>query len=134
LVDAFGEKPVFKDVDSIPPGVDFKEFLDQKVNECTVLLAVIGDRWVDVRGLGGKRRLDDPDDFVRVEIESALKRGIPVIPLLVRGARMPEEDELPPSLQKLVYRNAIPVRPDPDFNNDIKKLISSLEKFMFASG
>jgi hypothetical protein len=133
-VGVFGRKPVFKDVDSIPLGTDFKEFLGKQVSNCSVLLAIIGDRWLDARGLGGMRRLDDPDDFVRLEIESALERGIPVIPLLVRGAHMPEEEDLPPSLRKLVYKNGIPIRPDPDFHNDMDRLISALEKYMHAVG
>lgn len=127
LVDDFGEALIFKDVDSIPLGVDFKDYLDKKVGECRVLLAVIGDRWTNATDAAGRRRLDDPDDFVRIEIESALERDIPVIPLLVRGAQMPAEDSLPPSLQKLIYRNGIPIRPDPDFHRDMDRLESALK-------
>jgi hypothetical protein len=130
LVDEFGRALIFKDVDSIPLGTDFKEYLDRKVGECRVLLAVIGDRWVDADDPDGKRRLDDPADFVRVEIESALARGIPVIPLLVRGAPMPVEEMLPVSLRGLVYRNGIQIRPDPDFHRDMDRLISSLNEFI----
>ncbi|MBL8103559.1 MAG: toll/interleukin-1 receptor domain-containing protein [Anaerolineales bacterium] len=130
LVEAFGDEPIFKDVDDIPLGVDFKEFLDQKVSECTVLLAVIGDRWVDLKDAAGSRRLDDPNDFVRIEIESALARDIPVIPLLVRGASMPKAGELPASLQKLVYKNGIPIRPDPDFRHDMDRLVAALETYL----
>jgi hypothetical protein len=71
-------------------------------------------------------RLQDPRDFVRIEVEAALKRNILIIPLLVRGASMPEEDQLPPSLQKLVYRNAISIRPDPDFHRDMDRLIAAI--------
>lgn len=130
LVEEFGRDPIFKDVDSIPLGVDFKEYLDQKVSECDVLLAVIGDRWTTASDPTGKKRLEDPEDFVRIEIESALERGIPIIPLLVRGAQMPVEEELPISLKKLVYKNGIPIRPDPDFRNDMKRLISALERYL----
>jgi hypothetical protein len=130
LVDEFGRAPIFKDVDSIPLGVDFKQYLDQKVSECRVLLAIIGDEWAEARDTSGNRRLDDPDDFVRIEIESALEREILVIPLLVRGARMPTEDQLPPSLQKLVYKNGMPVRPDPDFHNDMDRLISAIDQYL----
>lgn len=130
LVDEFGIELIFKDVYSIPLGTDFKEYLAKKVSECKVLLAIIGDRWVDARGAGGKKRLDDPADFVRVEIESALERGIPVIPLLVRGAQMPDAESLPPSLGKLVYKNGIPIRPDPDFHHDMDRLISALEEYI----
>jgi hypothetical protein len=128
LVEHYGRDPVFKDVYSIPLGVDFKEYIDQKVGECSVLLAVIGKRWADVRDAAGQRRLDDPDDFVRIEIESALERGIPVIPLLVGDAKMVSEKDLPPSLRKLSYRNGISIRSDPDFHHDMDRLIASLEQ------
>jgi LysM repeat protein len=130
LIDEFGRNPIFKDVDSIPFGVDFKEYLDKRVGECKVLLAVIGDRWVDANDATGKKRLEDSGDFVRLEIESALERGIPVIPLLVRGAQMPSEEHLPPSLKKLAYRNGIQIRSDPDFHNDMNRLITALEKYI----
>ena len=130
LVGDFGKAPIFKDVDSIPLGLDFKEYLDAKVGECSVLLAIIGDRWVNASDPTGKRRLDDPTDFVRIEIESALTRKIPVIPLLVSGAPLPSEEELPLSLRKLVYRNGIAIRPDPDFHRDMDRLISALKTYM----
>jgi hypothetical protein len=129
LVDAFGQDVIFKDVDSIPFGVDFKEYLDRKTRECRVALVVIGDRWLDATDESGRRRLDDPADFVRAEVESALQNGIPVIPLLVRGAKMPTEATLPPGLRKLVYQNGIPIRPDPDFHHDMERLISGLKKY-----
>lgn len=129
LVDRFGKEPVFKDVDSIPLGYDFKEYIDRMVGESDVLLAIIGDRWLDARDKSGEKRIDDPLDFVRIEIESVLARDIPVIPLLVRGAKIPNEESLPPSLRKLVYRNGIPIRPDPDFHRDMDRLISALEKY-----
>jgi uncharacterized membrane protein YeaQ/YmgE (transglycosylase-associated protein family) len=126
LVESLGRASVFKDVDSIPLGVDFKEYLDEKVSECNVLLAIIGDRWLDARDTSGRSRLHDPNDFVRIEIESALVRDIRVIPLLVSGAGMPLKDQLPASLRKLVTRNGIEIRPDPDFHRDMERLISHL--------
>ncbi len=130
LVGKFGKGPIFKDVDSIPLGLDFKEYLDQKVGECDVLLAIIGDHWADASDSTGKSRLHDPVDFVRIEIQSALERGIPVIPLLVRGAQMPIEETLPIGLRKLVFRNGIPIRSDPDFHRDMDRLIAALEKYV----
>jgi hypothetical protein len=130
LIAKFGKETVFKDVDSIPLGLDFKEYLDKQVGECNVFLAVIGDRWLDAKDTSGKSRLDDPVDFVRIEIESALARGIPVIPLLVRDAKMPSEEQLPATLKKLVYRNGTPIRSDPDFHRDMDRLISALEKYV----
>jgi len=130
LVNIFGRNIIFKDVDSIPLGLDFKEYLDKKVGECHVLLAVIGDRWLEAGGKTGIKRLDDPADFVRIELESALARNIPVIPLLVRGAQMPAEESLPPSLRKLVFRNGTPIRPDPDFHRDVDRLIRALQRYV----
>lgn len=130
LIGNFEKDTVFKDVDSIPLGIDFKEYLDKQVGECNILLAVIGDSWINASDSAGRKRLDDPTDFVRIEIESALERNIPVIPLLVRGASMTSEDELPPSLRKLVFRNGILIRPDPDFHRDMDRLISALEKYV----
>ena len=126
LVRDFGEPNVFKDVDNIPFGVDFVEYLDNKVKECTVLLAVIGPTWVTVTDEKGRSRLNDPNDFVRIEIEAALKRNILVVPVLVAGAEMPYFDDLPESLRPLTRRNGISIRPDPDFHTDMTRLIKRL--------
>src|SRR5277367_2433845 len=83
LVAQFGSDQIFKDVDSIPMGLDFREVLTERVAGCEVFLAVIGDAWLSITGKSGARRLDDPGDFVRIEIEAALSRNIPVIPVLV---------------------------------------------------
>ena len=126
LVTQFGREAVFTDVDSIPLGVDFRTYLDEQVSKCSVFLAVIGREWIRKRGSKRKSPLDDPKDFVRIEIESALKRRIPVIPLLVRGASIPKEESLPASMKDLAYRHGIPVRSDPDFHNDMDRLIEHL--------
>src|ERR1700694_5701031 len=99
LLEAFQPEQLFMDVDSVPPGVDFVRMLEEKVSQCDVLLAVIGKDWIDTRDATGARRLDNPDDFVRVEIESALKQGKRVIPVLVHEARMPSRDELPEAIR-----------------------------------
>src|SRR5574341_176831 len=130
LAEHFGEKAIFRDVDNIPLGVDFRVQIQQMVGRCNILLAIIGPDWIRITDAAGKRRLDDPDDFVRLEIEYALARKIPVIPLLVRGAAMPQETELPAQLNDLAYRNGIPIRRDPDFHNDLNRLIDGLEKQM----
>lgn len=127
LVQHFGREQVFKDVDSIPLGVDFREHLGNVVGRCTTLIAVIGPQWISVIGANG-RRLDDKGDFVRVELEAALARNIPVIPVLVGGAGLPADSELPPSLGAITYRNGISVRPDPDFHRDMDRLIAGLEQ------
>ena len=126
LIQRYDRKQVFKDVDSIPLGVDFRAHLGDVVGRCNLLLAIIGPQWLNVVGPNG-RRLDDVGDFVRIEIEAALARNIPVIPLLVGGAELPSERELPPSLAAITFRNGIAVRPDPDFHRDMDRLIAGLE-------
>ncbi len=127
LVQRYSREQIFKDVDSIPLGVDFREHLGNVVGRCSLLLAVIGPQWTAAAGPNG-RRLDDKADFVRIEIEAALARNIPVIPLLVGGASLPAESELPASLGAITYRNGIPVRPDPDFHRDMDRLIAGMEQ------
>lgn len=127
LINHFNKEQVFLDVDSIPIGVDFRKHLDEKVGICEILIAVIGNHWFDSTNDEGKRRIDEKNYFVRIEIESALKRGIPVVPLLINGAKMPKEEDLPPTLKDLAYRQALFIRSDPDFHKDVDRLISGLE-------
>ena len=122
----FGRENVFKDVDAIPLGRDFRHILQDGVTRCDALLAVIGPRWLNETDAVGRRRVDDPEDWVRIEIETALERDIPVIPLLVDGASFPHGEELPSSLRGLIYRNGMLVRPDPDFRHDMGRLIKAL--------
>jgi len=127
LVSEFGKAQVFKDVDSIPLGQDFRGHLNAIVSECGVVLAIIGPRWTDAISKTGQRRLEDPDDFVRIELEAALARDIPVVPVLVAHAPIPLTSELPGSLASMVFRQSIEVRPDPDFHNDATRLVSALQ-------
>lgn len=121
-----GADRVFKDVDSIEPGDDFAEVISKAVKSCAVLLVVIGDRWLAAADEDG-RRLDDPSDFVRLEIEEALTRGVRVIPVLVGGARMPRPGQLPASLAPLCSRQAIELSPA-RFSSDIAGLLAVLER------
>jgi hypothetical protein len=130
LVEHFGESAVFMDVDDIPLGVDFTKYIDEKVGRCEVLLAVVGRDWLTLTDANGNRRLDLPGDFVRIELESALKRNIPVVPLLVRRASMPKAADLPQSIRDFAKRNGMPVRADPDFRSDCDRLIKGLEQDM----
>ena len=127
LVMNYGGQQILKDLDSIPLGVDFREYLGRMVGECDVFLAVVGPRWLD--GEGDTSRLEDPRDFVRIEIESALTREIPVVPLFVGGASMPSEEDVPESIRPFVYRNGVPVRPDPDFHGDMDRVIAGLDGY-----
>ena len=127
LVMDYGGQQILKDLDSIPLGVDFREYLGRMVGECDVFLAVIGPRWLNAEG--GTSRLEDARDFVRIEIESALAREIPIVPLFVGGASMPSEEDVPESIRPFVYRNGVPVRPDPDFHRDMDRVIAGLDGY-----
>jgi len=127
LAARFADDQVFKDVDSIELGDDFVEVISSAVGSCDVLLALIGDRWLTITDEDGQRRLDDPNDFVRVEIEAALTRNVRVIPILVEGARMPRAAELPPSLARLVRRQALELHPA-RFDFDTGRLLRVLER------
>ena len=100
LVGHFGEDRIFMDIDTMKPGLDFVKQLEKGVSACDVLIAVIGKDWLTVTDEEGHRRLDNPEDFVRIEIKAALKRDIPVIPFLVGGARMPKSVSFPKVLMK----------------------------------
>jgi hypothetical protein len=126
----FGEDCLFKDVDSIPLGTDFREVISDAVGKCSVLLAVIGDDWLVVTDHQGRRRLDDSNDYVQIEIATALQRHIPVVPVLVEKASMPRPEELPQPIQDLAFRNGIQVRPDPDFHNDIDRLCKQIAGYI----
>jgi hypothetical protein len=106
--------------------VDFRKHVGDLVQQCDAVIAIIGNQWAGSSS-GNARRLDDPRDLVRIEIAAALARGIPVVPVLVGGAVMPVEQELPRELQTLAYRNGISVRPDPDFHKDLDRLIAGLD-------
>jgi ABC-type amino acid transport substrate-binding protein len=127
LADHFGGGQVFKDVDSIQLGDDFVEVITTAVGSCDVLLAVIGDRWLTITDEDGKRRLDNSDDFVRLEIEAALAREIRVIPILVDGARIPRAEELPASLVRLARRQALELSPT-RFDADTSRLLTVLDR------
>jgi hypothetical protein len=127
ITNRLGAKSVFRDVDDIPFGVDFKRYLEEMVSKSNVMLVIIGPHWATITEASGTRRLDNPRDFVRIEVETALNRNIPVIPLLVSGAVMPDENSLPPSLAGLAYRNGMAIRRDPDFRNDMERLLRALE-------
>ena len=114
--------------------MDFTEFIQEVVGKCDAFLAIIGDEWLSATEHAGGRRLDNSADNVRIEIESALKRRIPLIPVLVRGAEMPTAGALPESLCGLATRNAIRVRPNPDFRSDMTRLIEGLDELFKREG
>jgi formylglycine-generating enzyme required for sulfatase activity len=126
LVRSFGRDLLFMDVDAIPLGVDFIKVLREEVAKCDVLLAVIGTHWLDASDEEGRRRLDSTNDFVRIEIATALQRDIPVIPILLDGAKIPKVQQLPKDLEGLAARNGLDVR-HASFHQDMDKLIAGLK-------
>jgi hypothetical protein len=123
----FGPEQVFKDVDSIELGDDFPEAIADAVGACDVLLVLIGAQWLEITDEAGRRRLENPDDFVRLEIEAALQRKVRIIPILVGRARMPRADQLPASLGKLVHRQALELDPN-RFEADFRRLVRVVER------
>lgn len=132
----FGVGSVFRDVDDIRPGEDFVQSIETQLEQVGAVLVMIGPRWLNAgksAGMGGEageqRRLDDPSDFVRREIQAALASGKPLIPLLVGGAAMPDEAALPPALAGLARRQAV-VLSDNDWRADVARLAEALRPFM----
>ena len=117
---------IFMDVTGISPGADFTRVIQERVGACSALIAVIGKEWLTMADEASHRRLFREDDYVRHEIATALRRNIAVFPVLVRDARMPSAESLPPDLAPLSFRNATEVR-DTDFDHDVARLIEALE-------
>lgn len=122
---AFGRKQVFRDIRSIPAGQKFSEYIRSELDSCKVMLVVIGNHWLSITDAHGKRRLDDPDDWVRQEVSTALQNGIHVIPVLVCGATMPSAEELPAELVELAGRNSFEMT-DVDWEHDLERLSATL--------
>lgn len=126
LVEHFGRDRIFMDIDTIEPGEDFVSVIENAVGSCDVLIAVIGRSWLSPNGSG---RLDRPTDFVRLEIATALRREIRVIPVLVQRASLPKPQELPEELVKLTRRNAVELT-DLRWQTDVEQLISVMERVL----
>lgn len=130
LVEEFGADSVFMDVSGIDAGRDFRKVIDANVASCGVLLAMIGKDWTDVKDKQGRRRIDDPVDFVRLEIASALQRDIPVIPVLVQRASMPTAEQLPADLETFAYRNAVELT-HARWDSDVQVLLNALRPIVY---
>jgi tetratricopeptide (TPR) repeat protein len=127
LAQTFGRKNLFMDVDHIPAGVDFVNHLNSQVSGCDIFLVIIGPNWVNAQDDHGRRRLDNSDDFVVVEIAAALARNICVIPVLVDGSPVPRADELPDAIKPLARRNAVEVR-NTQFGRDAEALVDKIRE------
>ncbi len=126
LCDKFNEKDIFFDIDAIPLGTDFVEKIEESVSACDLMLVVIGPDWLTAKDAKGQRRLDDPKDYVRLEILAALKRNIPIIPVFVEGANAPREDELPKDLGALARRHGARIS-HVGFGPDTEQLVRGIE-------
>lgn len=130
---AFGSNSVFRDLDDIPAGVDFRTVLEKETQACQVMLVIIGPQWAGVTDAHGNKRLFNPADYTRIEVEtgiqgSAEKRSM-LVPVLVMNAPMPSPQDLPETLAPLTFQNAISIRNDPDFNNDIERLVRDIRQW-----
>jgi hypothetical protein len=121
----FGEKSVFMDLDTLAPGVDFVERIQEAVGSCDVVLVLIGHDWLNMRNPDGVRRIDDPEDFVRLEVAAALERQATVVPVLVEGAQMPTSQELPDDIRRLARHNAIELS-DARWHYDVNRLVDAV--------
>ena len=128
LVQKFGNSGIFRDIDDIEPGSDFVEAIGKAVGACDILIAVIGTQWLSISDARGRPRIADPNDFVRVEVATALARNVRVIPVLVRGAQMPPEADLPEDLKPLARRNAVELS-DVRWDFDVGRLMEALDRF-----
>lgn len=133
LTARFGEDEIFMDVDGIAPGADFEDVLEDTLNTCRALIVVVDPQWAAVKNGDGDLRLNDPADFVRLELERALARGIPVFPVLVDGARMPLRTDLPGPLARFASKQALEMSTT-RFKYDMEVLLSALEPLVLARG
>ncbi len=129
LTRAFGDDAVFMDVAGIKPGMDFRKAIEDNVSSCGVFLAMVGPTWAIIADANGHRRLEDPNDFVALEIASALKREVPVIPVLVHDAKMPSADLLPEALRPFAYRNSVELT-HARWTSDVALLIEALKAYV----
>jgi TIR domain len=124
----YGKQSVFRDIDNIPPGIDFRQFINDALQETDVLLVVIGPRWLGLRG--GQARIGDESDPVRIEIETAIGRSIPIIPLLIGNTRMPNTGQLPGTLKAFAFLNAVRIDPGQDFDHHTDRLIRAMDRIV----
>ncbi len=127
LAQRYTAECIYKDVDSIPGGVDYRKHLFTALRGSRIVIVLIGTRWASITDATGQRRIEHPTDVVRKEIEFSLQRKLIVIPVLTDHATMPKTEELPRSISQILSRNAMKLRPDPDFHSDLKRLFGVLD-------
>jgi hypothetical protein len=129
----FGEERIFFDFDTIKPGVDFEQKIKSELDNSGAVLVLIGNQWLSIKDANGSRRLDDSHDYVRLEVETALTKSIPIIPILLQGVPMPSGNQLPEKLHELSRRNAIKLS-DEHWNSDLGMLTAILKNVLGISG
>ena len=128
LVAHYGREAVFRDIDNIPPGIDFRTHITDALAHSDILLAIVGPRWAGRSGRAGGARIDDESDLVRIEIEMALQRGISVIPVLLGATKMPSAEHVPEALKDFVFRQAVRVDPGRDFEHHLDGLTREIDR------
>jgi hypothetical protein len=132
LCDRYGRDAIFRDIDAIPLGADFREHLEQMLNDADVLICIIGGRWLG-RSRRGPSRISEPGDYIRLEVERALQRNIPIIPVLIDKTKIPTGADLPESVHGLLFRQAITINQLQDFDVHTKRLIDGLDRILASA-
>src|SRR5271154_960107 len=129
LISHFGKDAIFRDIDDIPPGIDFRVHINETLRKTNILLAIVGPGWLGALS-GGLDRIHEESDPVRVEVETALRRRVPIIPILIGSTRMPSSDQLPPSLKDFAFRNAVKLDTGQDFDYHMDRLIRAMDAIL----
>jgi hypothetical protein len=129
LIAHYGRDAIFRDIDNIPAGIDFRQHINETLLNTGVLLAIVGPKWLG-SSRGGVERINEESDPVRVEVETALRRRLPVVPVLIGNTRMPGSDQLPPSLKDFAFRNAVKIDTGRDFDHHMDLLIRSIDAIL----
>jgi WD40 repeat protein len=129
LIARYGREAIFRDIDNIPAGIDFRQHINETLLKTGVLLAIVGPKWLGT-ARGGVERINEESDPVRVEVETALRRRLPIIPVLIGNTRMPGSDQLPPSLKDFAFRNAITIDAGRDFDHHMDRLFNSIDAIL----
>jgi TIR domain len=129
LVAHYGADSVFRDIDNIPPGIDYRKYISGALASADILLAIVGPQWAG-KTLDGNTRIQEASDLVRIEVETALQRDIPVVPVLVSNATMPRPSDLPDGLHEFAYRNAVKVDALEDFDDHMARLMRDLDRLL----
>src|ERR1700689_1302597 len=127
LIAHYGKDAIFRDIDDIPPGIDFRVHINQTLLKTHILLAIVGPQWLGMASNGSADRIQEETDPVRVEVETALRRRVPVIPVLIGSTRMPSSEQLPPSLKDFAFRNAVKLDTGQDFDYHMDRLIKAMD-------